>query len=215
MSRKSLDGVYPDDVRGGCISSTRALGQAFYVPGERHENLPAGGFARYPGIRDMSSNVGPPGWMGRSLAGTPTQSMWFVKQPFEITNAGDGQFGRAQMARRFGHADFGHADFGHGPHATRVGMGQAAAAACCTAAAVAACPSALTQLLTTAQQAACVVATLTPCQKAAAAVIAAKPVVASASSLSFLTTSYYGLPLIVWAALPVAGYFVGKKAKWF
>jgi len=201
--RKSIDGVYPDDCRGGSISSTRALGQGFYVAGERHENLPAGGFAGlgqpWSNMRDMSSNSGPPGF-----SGTPVQSMWFVKQPFERTNAGDGQFGRMKSM------SYGYADFGHGHGATRVGMGQCASA--CAAAAPA--PSTLSCILSTAQSAANVascVAALIPCKTAAAA--AAKP--ATTSPFAFLTTAYLGLPLVVWAALPVAGYFVGKKAKWF
>lgn len=89
---KSMDGLYSDD-RDQQIASTRALGYPFYVPGERHENLPAGGFAgRRKGMR-----------------GTPDQSVRFENMRFEHATGSDGQFG--------------HADFGHGANGTQAGMG--------------------------------------------------------------------------------------------
>lgn len=88
MSKKcSMDGIYSDEDRKLRVASTRVLGYPIYAPGERHENLPAGGFA-----------------------GTPCQSVRFEDPSFERATGSDGQFGRkeARMLRAMRGADFGH-----------------------------------------------------------------------------------------------------------
>lgn len=96
--RISMDGLYEDGERGIRIASTRALGayNPFYVAGERHENLPAGGFA-----------------------GTPCQTV--IRQPmeWEFATGSSGQFGK--QASRKGRGMKGQSMVKSG--ATMVGMG--------------------------------------------------------------------------------------------
>lgn len=96
----------------------------FYVPGERHENLPAGGFAQIPPYASMAQ-VPPYATMGRKGKppkgmGTPVYSIWSDQRAPEYATGGSGMFqGKRQMA------DFGHGSLIASSRSMR-GMGQSA-----------------------------------------------------------------------------------------
>lgn len=161
----------------------------FYVPGERHENLPAGGFARAPFAT-----------MGRApfaTMGTPVYSIWADTAPPEYATGGSGMFQGA--------------DFGHGKliamHGRRRGGYGQTASATSTSASTTSAASLLSAALNTATS---VAQAVTPAQAAAAAV-APKP-----ATTSFLSTKIAGIPMFaVLAALGAGVFIVGKKKKWF
>lgn len=90
---------------------------SFYVPGERHENLPINTFAGQSPYATMAQQ---PDYatLGRSGMGAPVQTLWADKSPPEYATGGSGMFQGA---------DFGS---GHGKlialrgPGRRIGMGQ-------------------------------------------------------------------------------------------
>jgi hypothetical protein len=183
---KSMDGLYSDE-RGQQVASTRALGYPFYVPGERHENLPGGGFAGK-----------------RGMHGTPNYSIRYEPTRFEFATGSDGQFGRAE-----------HADFGHGAHCTQAGsMGWSIAdiqSAAKDAQAIAQQGQAYAQEGQALYQAgkglydASNAPALTPVPSPAQ--------LSTISSSPIFATKAFGIPVIVLVAGVLGAYFVYKKMK--
>ena len=161
---------------------------SFYVPGERHENLPVNMFA---GPRMMSHAMG--------SMGTPVQSLWPDNRPAEYATGGSGMFQGADFGSGGGKLI---ALRGPGARVGRV-MGQDDSGG-----------SSLTDLLSQGLSTASDIAqAVTPGQAAAAATTAAAKPAASAST-SFMSKKIAGIPMVAVLALAVgAGAFFYMRKK--
>lgn len=164
---------------------------SFYVPGERHENLPVNTFA---GKTRMTRHAG---------LGTPVQSLWADKRPPEYATGGSGMFQGA---------DFGHGKLIalHGPGRRRGRMGQDDSSGDSSG-------SSLTDLLSQGLSTASDIAqAVTPGQAAQAATTApsgARPAAAAAGS-GFMSKKVAGIPMVailVLAAGAGAFFYMRKK----
>jgi hypothetical protein len=176
----------------------------FYVPGERHENLPVNQFAG-PRISHVPKGMG-----------TPVQTLWPDTSPPEYATGGSGMFQgerKLKMSRQM--ADFGYGRLvvspgAHAPmasgysrkrgvHGVDFTMGQAASTTAST-------PASSTSVLDVIQSG------LTSAGQAATA-LAPKPAAAPAAvATSFLTQKIAGIPLIAIIAVgAIGGFFAYKK----
>ena len=189
-------------------------GDGFYVPGERHENLPAGGFAMIPGKHRKGMPFRGSQRLPGEGFGTPVYSIWQDTRPPEYATGSSGMFQGpnpkgSKMASTAQMADFGYGKLAvvRGAKVPR-GYGQDDGSDSTSTS----LSDILSQGLSTVSDVAQALGPAdaqasTPAAKAAAA--AAKPATAS-----FMSTKIAGVPVVAVLALAgVAAFFVMKKKR--